>query len=126
MKLADVAKNAFAMPLTTPPIRAAPTILQSEFVVISYRTDPDALREVVPEPLRWCDTVNYEFIRMPIRPLWRLYGNRPGHPRAFPHAGWDGPGRRYVQPCISTTIRRSPRPRDLGLSEKLAQTKDRA
>jgi len=37
-----------------------------EFVVISYRTDPDRLREVVPEPLEVVgDTVAYEFIRMP-------------------------------------------------------------
>jgi acetoacetate decarboxylase len=35
-------------------------------MVISYRTDPDALREVVPEPLEVDDAVvKYEFIRMP-------------------------------------------------------------
>jgi acetoacetate decarboxylase len=35
-------------------------------VVITYRTDPDRLREVVPEPLEVAgDTVAYEFIRMP-------------------------------------------------------------
>src|SRR6516164_293778 len=37
-----------------------------EFVVITYRTDPDRLHEVVPEPLEVAgDTVAYEFIRMP-------------------------------------------------------------
>jgi len=35
-------------------------------VVISYRSDADALRAVVPEPLEVVgDIVNYEFIRMP-------------------------------------------------------------
>jgi acetoacetate decarboxylase len=37
-----------------------------EFVVISYRSDPGVMREVVPEPLEVIgDIVNYEFIRMP-------------------------------------------------------------
>ena len=67
MKLADVAKNAFAMPLTDPAYPRGPyKFYNREFMVISYRTDPDALREVVPEPLEVIgDTVNYEFIRMP-------------------------------------------------------------
>jgi acetoacetate decarboxylase len=67
MKLADVAKNAFAMPLTDPAYPRGPyKFYNREFVVISYRSDPDALREVVPEPLEVAgDTVNYEFIRMP-------------------------------------------------------------
>ncbi|MGH6867406.1 MAG: acetoacetate decarboxylase family protein, partial [Methylocella sp.] len=67
MKLADVAKCAFAMPLTDPAYPRGPyKFYNREFVVISYRSDPDALREVVPEPLEVAgDTVNYEFIRMP-------------------------------------------------------------
>src|SRR5450631_3648183 len=67
MKLADVAKNAFAMPLTDPAYPRGPyKFYNREFVIISYRTDPDLLREVVPEPLEVVgDTVNYEFIRMP-------------------------------------------------------------
>ena len=70
MKLADVAKTAFAMPLTDPAYPRGPyKFYNREFVVINYQTDPDALREVVPEPLEVIgDTVNYEFIRMPIRP----------------------------------------------------------
>jgi acetoacetate decarboxylase len=67
MKLADVRGKAFAMPLTNPAYPPGPyKFYNREFIVISYRTDPDALRAVVPEPLEVIgDTVNYEFIRMP-------------------------------------------------------------
>ena len=67
MKIADVRKNAFAMPLNNPAYPRGPyRFYNREFVVISYRTDPDILRAVVPEPLEVVgDTVNYEFIRMP-------------------------------------------------------------
>jgi Acetoacetate decarboxylase (ADC) len=52
MKLADVRRNAFAMPLTDPAYPPGPyKFYNREFVVITYRTDPDRLREVVPEPL---------------------------------------------------------------------------
>jgi acetoacetate decarboxylase len=57
MKLADVAKRAFAMPLTDPAYPRGPyKFYNREFVVISYRSDPDILREVVPEPRRWLAT----------------------------------------------------------------------
>src|ERR1700738_1989115 len=67
MKLAEVRANAFAMPLTNPAYPRGPyKFYYRQYVVISYRSDPDALREVVPEPLEVAgDTVNYEFIRMP-------------------------------------------------------------
>ena len=39
-----------------------------EYFVITYRTDPEALAAVVPEPLEVTDSVvKYEFIRMPIQ-----------------------------------------------------------
>jgi acetoacetate decarboxylase len=55
MNMEDVKRNAFAMPLTSPGFPAGP-----------YRTDLDALRAVVPEPLQATrPIVKYEFIRMP-------------------------------------------------------------
>ena len=40
--------------------------MNREYLIISYRTDPEALRAVVPEPLQFTDPiVKYEFIRMP-------------------------------------------------------------
>jgi len=67
MKLADVRAKAFAMPLNDPAYPRGPyKFYNREFVVITYRTDIDALREVVPEPLEVAsDTVAYEFVRMP-------------------------------------------------------------
>src|SRR5262245_21632570 len=52
MKLADVRTKAFAMPLNDPAYPRGPyKFYNREFVVITYRTEADALREVVPEPL---------------------------------------------------------------------------
>ncbi len=67
MKLAEVRAKAFAMPLNDPAYPKGPyKFYNREFVVITYRTDPDELRAVVPEPLEVAgDTVAYEFIRMP-------------------------------------------------------------
>ena len=45
MKLADVRKNAFAMPLNDPAYPKGPyKFYNREFVVITYRTDPERLR----------------------------------------------------------------------------------
>jgi acetoacetate decarboxylase len=67
MNLADVRKNAFAMPLNNPAYPRPPyRFYNREFVVIDYRTDPERLRAIVPEPLEIIgDIVKYEFIRMP-------------------------------------------------------------
>ena len=67
MNLADVKRNAFAMPLTNPAFPPGPyRFVNREFLIVTYRTDPDALRAVVPEPLQFTDAiVKYEFIRMP-------------------------------------------------------------
>ncbi|WP_448041954.1 acetoacetate decarboxylase [Bradyrhizobium liaoningense] len=58
---------AFAMPLTNPAFPRGPyRFINREYFIIQYRTDPDALRRVVPEPLELTEpVVNYEFIRMP-------------------------------------------------------------
>ncbi len=67
MKEAEVRSRAFAMPLNDPAYPRGPyKFYTREYIVISYRTDPDVLRAVVPEPLEVvADTVSYEFIRMP-------------------------------------------------------------
>lgn len=67
LKIADIKANAYSMPFTSPSFPKGPyKFINREFLIISYRTDPDALRAVVPEPLRIEDPiVNYEFIRMP-------------------------------------------------------------
>ncbi|MDP3178751.1 MAG: acetoacetate decarboxylase [Spirochaetaceae bacterium] len=63
----DVVAKAFAMPLTSPAFPRGPyRFTDREFLVITYRTDPDALRAVIPEPLEYTDAlVKFEFIRMP-------------------------------------------------------------
>ncbi len=67
MNIADVTKTAFAMPLTNPSFPRGPyRFVNREYAIITYRTDPDALRWVVPEPLQITDpVVKFEFIRMP-------------------------------------------------------------
>ena len=55
------------MPATSPAFPCGPyRFVHREFLVITYRTDMDALRAVVPEPLEVVEPlVRYEFIRMP-------------------------------------------------------------
>ena len=67
MNIADVKRNAFAMPLTSPSFPPGPyRFVNREYLIITYRTDPDALNAVVPEPLEIAaPLVKYEFIRMP-------------------------------------------------------------
>lgn len=67
MKIADVRKRAFAMPLTSPAFPPGPyRFVDREYLIITYRTDRAALEAVVPEPLVFDEPiVKYEFIRMP-------------------------------------------------------------
>jgi acetoacetate decarboxylase len=67
MNLDEIREKAFAMPLTDPAYPKGPyKFYNREFIVITYRTDIERLREVVPQPLEVAsDTVAYEFIRMP-------------------------------------------------------------
>ena len=55
------------MPASSPAFPCGPyRFVHREFMVITYRTDMDALRAVVPEPLEVVEPlVKYEFIRMP-------------------------------------------------------------
>ena len=63
----EVRRRAFAMPLTSPAFPMGPyRFYHREFLIITYRTDPDKLSEIVPRPLQFEEPlVKYEFIRMP-------------------------------------------------------------
>ncbi len=67
MNIEEIRRSAFAMPITSPAFPRGPyRFYNREFLTITYRTDPDRLRHMVPEPLQPAgDTVNFEFIRMP-------------------------------------------------------------
>ena len=69
MNEAAVRERAFSMPLTSPTYPPGPyRFCKREYLVITYRTDPQRLRELVPGPLEVVGPlVKYEFIRMPIR-----------------------------------------------------------
>jgi acetoacetate decarboxylase len=63
----EVREKAFAMPLTAPTYPPGPyRFIDREYLIITYRTDANKLRAVVPEPLQLGEPiVKYEFIRMP-------------------------------------------------------------
>src|SRR5260370_17462239 len=65
--LDEIRKNAFAMPMHNPAYPCPPfRFLNREYFIISYETDMDALRAVVPEPLTVDNgLVHFEFIRTP-------------------------------------------------------------
>lgn len=67
MNADEVRSRAFAMPLTSPAFPMGPyRFFDREFMIITYRTDPEKLRAMVPEPLEVPEPlVKYEFIRMP-------------------------------------------------------------
>jgi len=67
MKESEVRERAFAMPLTSPAYPPGPyRFVNREFFIVAYRTDPDALKAVIPAPLEFTEpVVKYEFIRMP-------------------------------------------------------------
>jgi acetoacetate decarboxylase len=67
VKINDVRRSAYAMPLTNPAFPRGPyRFFDREYLIVTYRTDEDALRAVVPEPLEVVEPiVKYEFIRMP-------------------------------------------------------------
>src|SRR5581483_10384604 len=68
MKIDDVRLNAYSMPLNNPAFPPGPyRFYNREYFIITYRTDPEALAAVVPEPLEVVEpVVKYEFIRMPV------------------------------------------------------------
>ena len=67
MNATEVRERAFAMPLTQPAYPPGPyRFYDREYLVITYRTEPEKLRDLIPEPLELVsDLVKFEFIRMP-------------------------------------------------------------
>ena len=67
MKASEVLERAYSMPLTCPAYPKGPyQFINREFLIITYRTDANKLRAVIPEPLTFTEPlVNFEFIRMP-------------------------------------------------------------
>ncbi len=65
----EVVRRAFSMPLTSPAYPKGPyRFFSREYLVITYRSDPEKLRALVPEPLQTDPAnplVKYEFMRMP-------------------------------------------------------------
>ncbi|KKM70556.1 hypothetical protein LCGC14_1439570 [marine sediment metagenome] len=58
MNLQQVRDTAFAMPLTNPSYPPGPyRFVNREYMIVTYRTDMDALRAVVPEPLEITEPV---------------------------------------------------------------------
>jgi len=59
-------RSAYAMPIASPAYPRPPVRFgDREFIIISYRTDPEALAKVVPAPLVPVEPiVKYEFIKM--------------------------------------------------------------
>lgn len=67
MDEAEVKKTAFAMPLMSPSYPRGPyRFINREYLIVTYETDIDLLRSVVPAPLEVVEPlVKFEFIRMP-------------------------------------------------------------
>ncbi|WP_034294294.1 acetoacetate decarboxylase [Herbaspirillum sp. RV1423] len=63
----EVRRNAFSMPIHNPAFPPGPyRFIDREFLVITYRTDPEALKKIIPAPLRYVEPiVKFEFINMP-------------------------------------------------------------
>jgi acetoacetate decarboxylase len=67
MKAADVL-NLPSMPAASPSYPRGPyRFIDREYLIVTYESDPDAVREALPEPLvpDGSNSVSYEFIRMP-------------------------------------------------------------
>jgi acetoacetate decarboxylase len=67
MKVDDVVRRTFAMPLSRPSCPPGPYRYTNwEMLIITYRTDADALRAAVPEPLALGEPLfKFEFVKIP-------------------------------------------------------------
>src|SRR5262252_2379252 len=67
MDEASLRKAAYSMPLSNPSYPPRPyRFIDREYMIITYRTDSNALQRLIPKPLEVMEPiVKYEFIRMP-------------------------------------------------------------
>jgi acetoacetate decarboxylase len=67
MKAEEIRATAFAMPRQSPSYPPGPyRFVDREYLTITYRTDPEVLRRIVPEPLLLGEPlVRIEFVHMP-------------------------------------------------------------
>lgn len=67
MNINEIKKSAFAMPFSCPSYPRGPyRFINREFFTITYETDMEVLKSIVPEPLEVVEPiVKFEFIRMP-------------------------------------------------------------
>lgn len=63
----EILRHAFAMPYSNSAFPPGPyRFTDREYLIISYRTDPDLLAKVIPAPLQMTEpVVKFEFINMP-------------------------------------------------------------
>jgi acetoacetate decarboxylase len=63
----EVRERAFAMPIQNPAYPPGPyRFVDREYLIITYRTDPEALARMIPAPLKLAEpVVKFEFINMP-------------------------------------------------------------
>jgi acetoacetate decarboxylase len=63
----EVRQQAFAMPISSPAYPPGPyRFVNREYLIVTYRTDPDKLAAVIPAPLEMAEpVVSFEFVRMP-------------------------------------------------------------
>jgi len=63
----EVRQKGFAMPIHNPAYPPGPyRFVDREFLIITYRTDPELLQKIIPAPLKMIDPiVKFEFINMP-------------------------------------------------------------
>src|SRR5438105_4278827 len=67
MKMENIVQMA-SMPVAGPSYPKGPyRFINREYMIVTYESDPDAIREAIPEPLEpdSSNLVLYEFIRMP-------------------------------------------------------------
>jgi len=112
-----------SMPASGPSYPAGPyRFIHREFMVITYETDPDIIRDQLPEPLEPVDAplVHYEWIKMPDS---SGFGDYTESAWCCP-AGFAAKKRISSCRCISTTTRRfPPAARSGGFPKKYAHPK---